>query len=73
MIILKHQLKEGQKIKMIWRGKLYAGEIIGNPEKESKLSAKITRGRFISIPILTEQGYTRQMPYTSRARYEAIE
>ncbi len=72
MTITKYQLKEGQKIKMEWKGKVYQGIVKGNPIQESKKSAQLTRGRFISIPIITETGTIKQMPYTSRANYEII-
>jgi hypothetical protein len=68
----KYELKGGQKVKMEWKGKIYQGIIKGNPKEESKKSATLTRGMFISIPIITETGSIKQMPYTSKASYEIL-
>ena len=72
MTLTKYQLKEGQKIKMTWKGKEFIGTIQGNPQEESKKSAILTKGMFISILIITEEGRRKSMPYTSRAKYEKI-
>ena len=73
MTISKHELKEGLTVKTTWKNKIYEGEIIGDPKKEAKKSARLTSGRFISIPIITKWGRIIQMPYTSRTNYEIID
>jgi len=70
MLLTKYQLKEGQRIKMQWKGKIYCGIIKKiNPQQW----AQRTGGRFVAIDIITEQGHIIGMPYTSRAKYELIE
>ena len=68
----KHDLFQGLKVKTIWKGKIFIGCIVGIPKMEAEKSAKITHGRFISIPILTDLGKILQMPYTSKASYEKV-
>ncbi len=69
----KTELQDGMKVKASWKGKLFIGRIIGNPLIESKKSAQITSGRFISIPILSDTGKILQLPFTSRIDYERIQ
>jgi hypothetical protein len=58
---------------MEWKGKIFSGIIRGNPQEESKKSAQITRGMFISIPIVSDIGRIINMPFTSRAKYEVLD
>lgn len=65
----KYDLKTGQKIKMIWKGKSYQGIIEKiNPQEW----AKKTGGRFVAIDLKTETGQIVGMPFTSRAEYELL-
>lgn len=73
MKLRKIDLYSGLKVRTEWKKKIYCGCIIGSPKVESEKSAKLTGGRFISIPILTDTGKVLQMPYTSRAEYEKVE
>lgn len=68
----KNELQKDMKVKTTWKGKKYIGCIIGIPKEESQKSAKITHGRFISIPIIADDGRILQMPYTNKALYERI-
>ena len=72
MKITKYELQEGQKIRLQWKNKIFEGVIKGNPKEEAKKSAQLTRGMFISIPIITDLGTIKQMPYTNRGIYELI-
>lgn len=69
MKVTKYQLQKGQKVRTTWKGKEYVGVIIEDPRKAAQESARITRGRFIYVPILTEGGRIERMPYTSRTTY----
>ncbi len=73
MKMRKIDLYSGLKVRTCWKKKIYCGCIIGIPKIEAEKSAKLTGGRFISIPILTDAGKILQMPYTSRAEYEKLE
>lgn len=69
MIVTKNTLKVGQKVKTIWKEKLYEGTIEKLNHHEW---AERTKGRFIAIDIKTIGGRIIGMPFTSRAQYEII-
>jgi len=70
MTIAKYNLKQGQKVRMVWKGKEYKGTIEKiNPQEW----ARQTGGRFIAVDLRTELGRIVGLPYTSRAEYEIIE
>ena len=76
--ITKYELRRGMKIRTFWRkGKTglreFRGTIIGNPKEDAKESARITRGRFISFKIMTDEGKTIDCPYTIRTIYEILD
>lgn len=75
--ITKYELRRGMKIRTMWKkGKTglreFRGTIIGDPKKDAKESARITRGRFISFKIITEEGKIIDCPYTMRTIYEVL-
>ena len=75
--ITKYELRRGMKIRTFWRkGKTglreFRGIIVGNPRDDAKESARITRGRFISFKIRTEDGKIIDCPYTMRTIYEIL-
>ena len=69
----KYDLFQGLRVKTMWKGKTFIGVIMGIPKIEAEKSAKITHGRFISIPILNDLGKVLQMPFTSRVNYEKLD
>jgi len=71
-VLTKNELKKGMKVKMEWKGKIYEGIIINEPKDDAKESARLTRGRFISIKIQTDTGKILNMPYTNRAKYYVL-
>lgn len=73
MIVSRDNLKKGMKVKTIWKNKIYEGVIINNPKEDAKESAVMTKGRFIAVKILDNNGKIVWMPYTRRAQYEILQ